>query len=186
MLPSASAGLASQIQGSTEILLLQVCIAVPHDACIVSDISSCCSTVMASVGKRKGLLVFCSPESPELSELRKLPPELEVVAMGKTEAELSGETLRLLTLASVSNSCLATGANLQGVAMHPLKALCCLVMHKATEQKCRLNEPEASSTAPVQASPSSSGAALRWCCAAASRTARARPQSCRQVHAHPG
>ena len=55
---------------------------------------------MASARKRKGLLVFCSPESPELSELRRLPPELEVIAMGKTQAELSGETLSPVPLAS--------------------------------------------------------------------------------------
>ena len=82
---------------------------------ITPDMSSCCSAVMASAGKRKGLLVFCSPESPELSELRKLPPELEVVATGKTEAELSGETLHLVRVTPVSIQCicLAPGAHQQ-------------------------------------------------------------------------
>ena len=97
-------------------------------AALHADISSYCSAVMASAGRRKGLLVFCSPESPELAELRKLPPEFEVVAIGRTEAELSGETLRPAPLASLS-----TGQHSKELAMHPSKALCCLFMHSSTE-----------------------------------------------------
>ena len=40
--------------------------------------------------KRIGLLVFSSPESQELSELNDLPPQLEIIATGKTPQELSG------------------------------------------------------------------------------------------------
>ena len=98
---------------------------------ITPDMSSCCSAVMASAGKRKGLLVFCSPESPELSELRELPPELEVVAMGKTEAELSGGISRPVPLISVSTQCLATGAHRQRVDEEPFKSLAALLYTRA-------------------------------------------------------
>ena len=40
--------------------------------------------------KRIGLLVFSSPESEELAELKDLPPQLEIVATGKTPQQLSG------------------------------------------------------------------------------------------------
>ena len=47
--------------------------------------------VQAMAGdKRIGLLVFSSPESEELSELKDLPPQLEIIATGKTPQELSG------------------------------------------------------------------------------------------------
>ena len=47
--------------------------------------------VQAMAGdKRTGLLVFSSPESEELAELKDLPPQLEIVATGKTLQELSG------------------------------------------------------------------------------------------------
>lgn len=47
--------------------------------------------VQAMAGdKRIGLLVFSSPESEELSELKDLPPQLELIATGKTPQELSG------------------------------------------------------------------------------------------------
>ena len=100
---------------------------VLHAAAPEMYTSPCCSAgatgaVMASAGKRKGLLVFCSPESPELAELRKLPPGLEVVAIGRTEAELSGETLRPMPFTSVSTQCWATSTE---VAVHSLTALCC-------------------------------------------------------------
>ena len=43
----------------------------------------------AGAGHKVNLLVVASPDTPELSVLQQLPPEVKVVATGQTLAELS-------------------------------------------------------------------------------------------------
>lgn len=45
--------------------------------------------VSAAAGKTANLLVVASPDTPELSVLKQLPPEVKVVATGQTLADLS-------------------------------------------------------------------------------------------------
>lgn len=44
--------------------------------------------VSAAAGKQANLLVVASPDTPELSVLKQLPPEVKVVATGQTMADL--------------------------------------------------------------------------------------------------
>lgn len=147
VLPSTQPCLAYHIRGALRFLCsgsAMLCL-VLHAVAPDMYMSVCCSTgatcaVTAAAAKRKGLLVFCSPESPEVAELRKLPLELEVVAVGRTEAELSGETLRPVPLASVSTQCWTTSA----ANVYVTSESTLLPVH-AQEHQIRLIRPAASS-----------------------------------------
>jgi hypothetical protein len=45
--------------------------------------------MVCTAGKQVNLLVVASPNTPELSVLQQLPPEVKVVATGQTLAEIS-------------------------------------------------------------------------------------------------
>ena len=45
--------------------------------------------MVSAAGKSVNLLVVASPDTPELSVLQQLPPEVKVVATGQTLADLS-------------------------------------------------------------------------------------------------